>query len=142
MIPEEEIPCAQLSLVNSLHPAEHLNIGRALQNLNYENLLVTGSGFAFHDMKALFTTASRAMNEFFESWLLETYSNSEISKLKKERRFTQQITAPYARFCHPGEEHLLPLHVCYGFARTWCSEHFELLFLNIKSNRYLWSVAC
>lgn len=52
MFPDADIPCVQLSLVNSLNPAEHLNIGQSLQDLECENLLVVGSGFSFHNMKA------------------------------------------------------------------------------------------
>ena len=52
MYPEADVPCIQLSLLNSLDPREHINIGNALSGLEYENLLVIGSGFSFHNMNA------------------------------------------------------------------------------------------
>lgn len=142
MYPDADIPCVELSLVNSLDPAEHLNIGRYLKSLDYDNLLVIGSGFSFHNMKAFFspeTSESKAMNESFESWLLETCSSSEIDEQTRTKRLIDWAKAPSARYCHPREEHLLPLHVCYGLAGSQCSESFELRILNIKSSMYLWS---
>ena len=141
MYPDADIPCIQLSLVNSLDPAEHIKIGQALQDLDYKNLLVIGSGFSFHNMKAFFareTSESKAMNESFENWLLTTCSTSDINEEERAQRLTQWTKAPSARFCHPREEHLLPLHVCYGIAYTECSECFELRILNKKSSMYLW----
>ena len=141
MYPDADIPCVQLSLVNSLNSAEHLEIGQALQGLSYDNLLVIGSGFSFHNMRAFFgpqASESNAMNEAFENWLLETCSSSHIDEETRWQRLTQWEKAPSARFCHPREEHLLPLHVCYGLAGTSCAESFELKILNKKTSMYLW----
>lgn len=141
MYPDADIPCVQLSLVNSLNPVDHLNLGQALQNLNDENILVIGSGFSFHNMKEFFsseTSESKAMNESFESWLLETCCSPDIDEGESTQRLINWTKAPAARFCHPREEHLLPLHVCYGLAGTRCSESFELQILNKKSSMYLW----
>lgn len=46
MFPAAEIPCIQLSLVNSLDPATHIKIGKALAELRKDNVLVIGSGFS------------------------------------------------------------------------------------------------
>lgn len=141
MYPDADIPCVQLSLVNSLNPADHLDIGKALQNLNDENILVIGSGFSFHNMKEFFspeTSESKMMNESFESWLLETVCSPEIDEEESTQRLINWTKAPAARFCHPREEHLLPLHVCYGLAGARCSESFQLRILNKLSSMYLW----
>ncbi len=142
MYPAADIPCIQLSLVNSLDPAEHIRIGRALQGLNYENLLVVGSGFSFHNMKAFFTPntrESKSKNVSFDKWLVDTCSTQDIDEAERTERLTRWEEAPFARYCHPREEHLLPLHVCYGLAGTYCSERFELNILNKKSSMLLWS---
>lgn len=141
MYPDADIPCVQLSLVNSLNPVEHIKIGMALQDLRYDSLLVIGSGFSFHNMRAFFTTESKeskAMNESFEDWLIDTCSNSKIQEEERIQRLNRWYDAPSARYCHPREEHLLPLHVCYGITQTVCSQYFELRILNRKSSMYLW----
>jgi len=142
MYPDADIPCVQLSLVNNLSSADHINIGRALQNLEYENLLVIGSGFSFHNMKAFFspeTSESKSMNESFEAWLLETCTSPRFTEEERKNRLILWDKASGARFCHPREEHLLPLHVCYGVANSGCTESFELQILNKKASMYLWT---
>jgi 4,5-DOPA dioxygenase extradiol len=145
MYPKADIPCVQLSLLNNLDPMEHINMGRAIQSLDCNNLLVIGSGFSFHNMRAFFTpetSESKAQNVSFEEWLLDTCSNKDIAEEERSKRLVQWEQAPFARYCHPREEHLLPLHVCYGLAGTYCSDHFELKILNKKSSMYLWSGEC
>jgi len=145
MYPEPNIPCLQLSILKSLDPMEHIHIGRALQSLNHDKLLVIGSGFSFHNMKAFFTPETRelkAQNKSFENWLLDTCSNHHIDEEERTKRLAQWEQAPFARYCHPREEHLLPLHVCYGLTGTYCSERFELTILNKKSSMYLWTTDC
>lgn len=141
MYPEADIPCIQLSLVKGLNPMEHIEIGKALSNIRYDDLLIIGSGFSFHNMKAFFvteTTDSKAMNEDFEQWLIDTCSNRDIEEEERVQRLVDWEKAPFARYCHPREEHLLPLHVCYGIAQTACNEYFELSIINKKSSIYFW----
>lgn len=141
MYPEADIPCVQLSLINTLDPAEHIAIGRALQSLSDENVLVIGSGFSFHNMKAFFQPESaeiRRLNHEFEEWLLEICGDRECQEDERAEAFIRWQDAPGARFCHPREEHLIPLHVCYGLAQTAFVESFELKILNKKSSMYLW----
>jgi 4,5-DOPA dioxygenase extradiol len=141
MYPDADIPCLQLSLINSLDPAEHIKIGQALNALDYDNLLVIGSGFSFHNMRAFFAPESEQttmMNQAFEDWLIQTCSSTEITEEDRKQKLIDWADAPYARFCHPREEHLLPLHVCYGLAQSVCSEAFSLTIVNKKSSMYLW----
>lgn len=141
MYPEADIPCVQLSLVKGLDPAEHIRIGSALSGVKYENLLIIGSGFSFHNMRAFFaaeTADSKAMNEAFEEWLIDTCSNPNFEEKDRTKRLESWDSAPFARYCHPREEHLLPLHVCYGVARSACKKYIDLKILNKKSSFYLW----
>ncbi|GAB1255887.1 class III extradiol ring-cleavage dioxygenase [Aurantivibrio plasticivorans] len=141
MYPEADIPCVQLSLLDNLSPEQHINLGHALHDLDYKNLLVIGSGFSFHNLKAFFAPESpemKASNESFESWLLDTCSNPDITEKERQLRLCEWEKAPGARACHPREEHLLPLHVCYGLANSACTQSFELEILNKKSSMYLW----
>ena len=141
MYPEADIPCIQLSLLNSLNPESHLRLGEALQGLEQENLFVIGSGFSFHNMQAFFKpddSSTRAMNQAFEDWLTETCSDSRLSEPERRARLLNWDKAPHARYCHPREEHLIPLHVCYGLAQSPCSEAYSLNILNKQASMYLW----
>nr|WP_241546869.1 class III extradiol ring-cleavage dioxygenase [Thiohalobacter thiocyanaticus] len=117
MYPEADVPCIQLSLVSSLDPCEHIEIGRALRSLSLDNVLLVGSGFSFHNMKELFQTTnpeSEKLNHSFEEWLLKTCCDPGYSEEERVQMLVRWADAPGARYCHPREEHLLPLHVCYG----------------------------
>lgn len=141
LFPQADIPCIQLSLNSNLDAAQHLAVGAALQGIERENLLVIGSGFSFHNMRAFFaaeTAESEKLNESFEQWLHETCTSTAISEPERVQRFIHWDRAPGARFCHPREEHLLPLHVCYGLASRPSTEAFTLHILNKRASMYLW----
>lgn len=141
MYPEADIPCVQMSLVNSLDAAVHIDIGSALQNLAQQNVLVLGSGFSFHNMRAFFaptTAESTHLNEAFENWLNNTCSNKTIAEPKRRELLANWTNAPGARYCHPREEHLLPLQVCYGVAQAPSTEAHQLTILNKQSSMYVW----
>ena len=141
MYPEANIPCVQLSLVGTLDPSCHIQVGRALRALSLDNVLIIGSGFSFHNMKAFFradTLESQELNHSFEEWLQKTCCSSDYSEEERMQMLVRWADAPGARFCHPREEHLLPLHVCYGVAQAPCSDCFELQIMNKKSSMYLW----
>ncbi len=119
MYPEADIPCVQLALQAGLDPAGHLQIGRALSELKQEKILIIGSGFSFHNLNAFsFTgpTSADPRNESFQAWLIETCTASDLTEQMRSARLTDWTAAPSARYCHPYEDHLLPLHVCYGLA--------------------------
>lgn len=141
MYPDADIPCVQLSLLKSLNPEDHIKMGGAISGIDYNDLLIIGSGFSFHNMKAFFeaeTAEAKTMNEKFDQWLIDTCSNTDISESERTGRLENWGNAPHARYCHPREEHLLPLHVCYGISQSSCTEYFELRILNKKSSLYLW----
>lgn len=141
MFPEADIPCIQLSLLESLDPADHIALGEAMSGVVGGETLVIGSGFSFHNLKAFFSKdASQpdAGNTAFEGWLIETCTSRELGETERARRLTAWETAPYARYCHPREEHLLPLHVCYGITRRPAEAVFELNILNKMASLYLW----
>ncbi len=118
MYPEAAIPTVQLSLVNGLDPEVHIALGKALQPLLDENILVIGSGFSFHNMRAFMGQGQGTpdlANDGFQDWLIETCTTT-IAQTQREDRLIRWAEVPNARYCHPREEHLMPLHVCMGAA--------------------------
>ena len=47
--------------------------------------------------------------------------------------------APEARYAHPREEHLLPLHVCAGMAQGPAELVFDDYIVGKRSVAFLWS---
>jgi len=139
MYPEANIPCVQLSLLNSLDPDQHIKMGKALSALRQENILVIGSGFSFHNLRALMSgRLDSKQNESFEHWLAETCTSTGFDEEQRESRLKNWKEAPGAIYCHPREEHLLPLHVCYGIAGAPAELVFNDRMLNALTTGYLW----
>jgi 4,5-DOPA dioxygenase extradiol len=141
MYPEADIPCVQLSLVDTLDSLFHIEVGNALRNLVDQNVLLIGSGVSFHNLKAFFApdnAESIELNESFEKWLQNVCTDSELAEPMRRELLINWSDAPGARFCHPREEHLLPLHVCYGVSQAPCAELYEVTIMNKKSSMYLW----
>ena len=141
MYPEADIPCIQISLAASLDAAEHVRIGQALGTLKDENLLILGSGFSFHNMQAMMSKSDSSIdqrNQEFETWLAETCSDQNLSEAEREARLVAWESAPHARYCHPREEHLLPLQVCYGIAQSAATTVFQDRVTGFMTSAYQW----
>ncbi|MBL8223897.1 MAG: dioxygenase [Chromatiales bacterium] len=141
MYPQADIPCVQLSLLDSLDPARHVAIGRALAGLGAGNVLLVGSGFSFHNLKAFFGPPSEAadrLNVAFEDWLGDVVGNPAYPEADRTGRLVHWDRAPGARFCHPREEHLLPLHVCYGAAGIPSLAQFRTSVMNKQASFFVW----
>ena len=142
MYPAADVPCVQLSLVAGLDPAAHIRIGRALTGLRSDNILIIGSGFSFHNMRAFsFNDEIRPddRNDVFDRWLIDTCTNPGILPADRQARLIDWEKAAHARYCHPREEHLLPLHVCCGMAGTTARVVFNDYILGKRATALLWT---
>jgi aromatic ring-opening dioxygenase catalytic subunit (LigB family) len=140
MYPEADIPALQLSLLRGLDPAAHLALGEALRKLVEDNILVVGSGFSFHNMAEFQWTVRDARdpaNDAFQDWLIETCTGV-VSPAERRRRLLGWERAPSARYCHPREEHLLPLHGCVGLTDAPASLVFDDAILGKRAVAFLW----
>ena len=103
-----------------------------------ENILVIGSGFSFHNMMAFSWEGEKkadSQNDAFQEWLIEVCAGPAR---RCERRLIDWEKAPSARYCHPREEHLLPLHVCVGMADTPARVVFDDYILGKRAVAFLW----
>ncbi len=122
-------------------PLHIFNLGKALIHLREENILVIGSGFSFHNMNAFSwqnQDSPDPANNVFQDWLIETCTGSSFTEVERGMRLVEWEKAPSARYCHPREEHLLPLHVCQGMAGTPAQVVFDDKILGKRSTGLLW----
>jgi 4,5-DOPA dioxygenase extradiol len=140
MYPQADIPSLQLSLLRGLDPAAHLALGKALRGLRGENILVIGSGFSFHNLRAFSWQGNGPLdpaNEAFQNWLIDVCT-APIPQSEREQRLIEWEKAPSARYCHPREEHLLPVHVCAGMAEKPAKVIFDDQILGKRGVAFLW----
>lgn len=143
MYPAADIPVVQLSLLATLDPAAHIAVGKALASLREQGVLLVGSGMSFHNMRAFFSDdpSIKGKSEIFDNWLTETLTAAHVDNQVREERLRNWSSAPHARFCHPREEHLLPLLVCWGAASQGSAsaeQNFSGLLFNTAISGYLW----
>ena len=112
--PDAQIPTLQISLKKGLDPQFHLELGEALAPLRHEGVLIVGSGMSFHNMRAMMAGGGRASaaREFDERLTSVCCDAPDACR----GQLLRWQTLPHARYCHPREEHLLPLMVVAGAA--------------------------
>ncbi len=140
MVPRADIPVVQLSLIAGLDPAAHLALGAALRGLLGQNLLIIGSGFSFHNLNAFFGENADAPDpaiDAFQDWLIETVT-ADIPQDERQKRLINWEKAPHARYCHPREDHLLPLHICAGLAGSPAETIFDDAIMGKRGVAFRW----
>jgi 4,5-DOPA dioxygenase extradiol len=115
MYPDADIPVFQLSLIQGGSPAQHYQLGAALQPLRTQGVLIIGSGSLTHNLSEfrghrMGDPAPLWVSEF-AAWIAEALNSGRVADLLNYRAL-----APHAARNHPTEDHLLPLFVALGAA--------------------------
>jgi 4,5-DOPA dioxygenase extradiol len=110
MYPEADIPVLQISLPSE-DPAELLAFGRALAPLRREGVLVIGSGFLTHNLRALGLRETPAWASELDAWTADVLERHDLDALLDYRR-----RAPGVREALPTHEHFVPVIVAAGAA--------------------------
>ena len=108
--PDADIPVVSMSILDSLSPAQHLAIGRALAPLRKEEILIIGSGSSVHGFQV-----TREQSDAFMNKLINVLTTSDANE-RENVLINWEDKLPFARKNHPREEHFIPLHVIVGAA--------------------------
>lgn len=141
MYPKADIPAIQISLKHGLDPKEHIELGKTLSECDFDDALIIGSGFSFHNMQTFrFDNVNTPdeRNDAFQDWLITTCTDEQYSQEEREEVLIDWEKAPNARYCHPREEHLLPLHVCVGLANHPGEKIFDDYILGKRAVAFKW----
>lgn len=143
MYPQADIPVVQLSLTGDMDPAGHIRMGVAIAELSQRGVLILGSGMSFHNMGGFMSSSRDAYDKsaIFDRWLNEVVVADQRPGQARQQHMLDWALAPGARFCHPREEHLLPLHVCFGAAERLglaAENVFDGDLLGVKVSAFIW----
>jgi 4,5-DOPA dioxygenase extradiol len=111
MYPNADVPVLQVSLPTLAAPALFA-LGQALAPLRREGILVVGSGFLTHNMRALDPSPDAPTPSWaseFDGWAAETLARHQIDALLDYRN-----RAPGVRQALPTHEHFVPVVVAAG----------------------------
>lgn len=111
MYPDADVPVLQISMP-TLDPEGLLRVGQRLAPLRDEGVLVVGSGFFTHNLRALRMDGGvHSVMAEFDQWGDEVIKAGDVDALLD---FAEK--APSARLAHPRTEHFAPLFVTLGAA--------------------------
>jgi 4,5-DOPA dioxygenase extradiol len=113
MYPAADVPVLQLSLP-SLAAAELFALGRVLAPLRQEGVLIVGSGFLTHNLRALDPrpdAATPAWASDFDAWTADVLTRRDVDALLDYR-----TRAPGVDLALPTHEHFVPVVVAVGAA--------------------------
>ncbi len=114
MYPDADIPVLQLSMPTS-DPGKLIQIGKRLQPLRDEGVLIVGSGFMTHGLPYLRDFSINAQvpgwSADFDTWAAEALSRGDVDALASYKDL-----APAVQYAHPTVEHFTPLFVTLGAA--------------------------
>jgi 4,5-DOPA dioxygenase extradiol len=114
MYPDADIPVLQMSMPTS-DPGKLMEIGRRLQPLRDEGVLIIGSGFMTHGLRYLRdwtpNAAAPAWSSEFDTWAAEALSRGDVDALASYKDL-----APGVSYAHPTVEHFTPLFISLGAA--------------------------
>ena len=110
MYPAADIPVLQVSLPSE-DPRELYAVGRALAPLRDEGVLLIGSGFLTHNLRALPLRETPAWARDFDEWTAGVLARGDHDALLDYR-----AKAPGVRESLPTHEHFVPLLVAVGAA--------------------------
>ena len=110
MYPEAEIPVLQISLP-SMDSRELFAMGKALAQLRDEGVLIVGSGFITHNLRALSLRETPDWAFDFDAWTKDVVDRRDHDAL-----LTYRAKAPGVRESLPTHEHFVPLIVAAGAA--------------------------
>jgi 4,5-DOPA dioxygenase extradiol len=117
MFPDADIPTLQISMP-TLDPAALFEVGRRLAPLREQGVLIIGSGFTTHNLRAM-TGPGGAIPTWsaeFDDWAQRVVGAGDVDALLDFAR-----KAPAPRMAHPRTEHWAPLFVSLG--ATIAEEH-------------------
>lgn len=114
MYPEANIPVIQMSIPTH-DPGTLMELGRRLQPLRDQGVLIIGSGFMTHGLPFLkdwtLDATPPGWSSDFDSWADEAIRNNDIDELA-----SYSSKAPGMPYAHPTVEHFSPIFVTLGAA--------------------------
>jgi len=116
MFPDASIPVLPLAFVPSQSPAEQFALGKLLQGLSEQGVLIMASGSITHNLRAIFAGRQPAIDaaEVPESAAFRGWMRSRSSERDWDALLDYRRQAPHAVAMHPTDEHLLPWFVAAG----------------------------
>ncbi len=111
MYPEADVPVLQIS-IPTMDPAKLVALGKALAPLRDEGILIIGSGFLTHNMRAISWEPGAPVPAWaseFDAFCAESLAKRDVDALVQYRE-----RGPGVRMALPTHEHFVPVMIALG----------------------------
>jgi 4,5-DOPA dioxygenase extradiol len=116
MYPDADIPVLQMSMPTS-NPEKLMQLGKRMQTLRDQGVLIIGSGFLTHGLPFLrdwrIDASAPGWSSDFDAWAAEALASGDVDALSNFKEL-----APGMPYAHPTVEHFTPLFVTLGAAEN------------------------
>lgn len=115
LYPDADIPVVALSVNRYLTNEQQYQIGKALEELREQDVLIIGSGGTVHNLGRL-NWRSQGVDNWAEQF--DTWIQSKIESWDTDSLFQYRELAPNAKVAVPTSEHFIPLLLAMGAGDT------------------------
>jgi len=114
MFPDLDVPVFQLSIQQHMEPEKHHALGKAIEPLRHEGVLILGSGGAVHPLGYAPLRPGAETDQWaidFDSWLTKSVEKGDDIAIKNYKK-----VSPFPERAHPYPDHFMPLITSMGAA--------------------------
>lgn len=126
LYPNADIPVVQLSIHTDLSPAQHIELGKKLERLRHEGILILASGNITHNLPFVMQAMRNGdltqmpWADSFDADVANALEQADLNWLAKA------LSSDNGRMSHPTPDHYLPLLYTAGAALATDSVSFPL----------------
>lgn len=142
MFPDAKIPVIQLSVNQHLSPRAHYELGRSLEELRHEGVLIFASGNIVHNLRDAFTQL-RSGRSFTPDWARQF--DEDVAEAIRQHDGDAMVNlwpnTENGRMSHPTPDHWLPLLYAVGASNvndevSFPLEGFDLGSLSMRAVKF------
>ncbi len=112
MYPEAKVPVLTMSVNTELSNEEQYEIGKALESLRQDDVLIICSGGIVHNLRRLRNSSENDVDSWaynFNQWIKEKVYEWDLNQI-----FNYEKNAPSSQLAVPRNEHFIPLLIAMG----------------------------
>ncbi|MEG0315401.1 MAG: class III extradiol ring-cleavage dioxygenase [Comamonas sp.] len=121
VLPQADVPVVQVALPVHADAREVYALGRTLQSLREQGVLIVASGSMTHNLREFFGGAQQTADYVVE---FSRWVEMQVQAGEMETLFDWQLSAPHALRAHPSDEHFLPLYFALGAGGDGAKAHY------------------
>ncbi|EJD53260.1 Extradiol aromatic ring-opening dioxygenase [Auricularia subglabra TFB-10046 SS5] len=110
-----DIPIIQASIDEGLDPRKEWVLGKALESLRSEGVLILAGGLPVHTFREPASFSERTARQPFKDWCSAILDAADVQDPTKRQEALYALTKhPGFRLSNPREEHFIPMYVAAG----------------------------